>query len=695
MRKIKALFIVLLLYCPLTADAATYYVATTGSGSTCSEASPCGEISTGIGKMTGGDTLIVKSGTYTGEDARIAGMPSGSDGHPTTIKAESDFGAILSAVAVGTVPADEEAVINVYGKSYVDIEGFLVKDVTGSSINALSGVYLGGSNHCKIRKVGIKNGAVMGAEYAGGVGVESCSYCLIEDVFVCGYARYGIKIGGGSSSHHNICRRCVVRWDFCTQEQPRAAIANYGGSVGTTVNDSNMFQNCIVIDGNAGGGSTFTGGFSAPHETSHTVRYGCISLNNSGYGFHSSEDSLSHGNTNTHCISYDSGRFWWRYLASGSDVSGVYYSTLENVDAVGPSSGNGVMEAKNNAAIGTVNYTYMDTTSGNVVSTTFEYLPDSPEADAGATILKKMGTDGTLYGEEGYATLSDNDLWPWPYEDTIKSLFAEDNDSTGYYPADNDPTRGFADTGKQLNGTDDITLTSYIWEYLGNEIPADIYGEEADEVAPTVTSAAVNGSTVTVNFDETVVTTGYDAGDFDLDCSTAGNNIALSSPSGSGASRTFTSASAIDFGDTCNLDYTGSTDDIEDAAGNDLAAFSNTVVTNNTPDTTDPAVTITTPTSDPTYNNGASNTISLEGTSSDNDGVDRVTWSNDRGGSGTCAGTTSWSQTNISLTSGDNVITITAYDNSENDKTDTITVTYTPSTINKSGITGVSGMSVQ
>lgn len=35
--------------------------------------------------------------------------------------------------------------------------------------------------------------------------------------------------------------------------------------------------------------------------------------------------------------------------------------------------------------------------------------------------------------------------------------------------------RGFCAAGKQLNGRDDITLTSYVWEYLGNAIPSDIY----------------------------------------------------------------------------------------------------------------------------------------------------------------------------------------------------------------------------
>jgi hypothetical protein len=107
-----------------------------------------------------------------------------------------------------------------------------------------------------------------------------------------------------------------------------------------------------------------------------------------------------------------------------------------------------------------------------------------------------------------------------------------------------------------------------------------------------VTSAAVNGTTATITFDETVVTTGYDSGDFNFDCTTAGSNLALTSPQGIGNTRTFTVA-AIAYGDTCNLDYVGSTNDVEDTAGNDLLTFSNLAVTNNSPqtDTTPPTVT--------------------------------------------------------------------------------------------------------
>lgn len=46
------------------AYAATYYVAVGGSGSTCSLAAPCGTVASGVGKLSAGDTLYLRSGTY-------------------------------------------------------------------------------------------------------------------------------------------------------------------------------------------------------------------------------------------------------------------------------------------------------------------------------------------------------------------------------------------------------------------------------------------------------------------------------------------------------------------------------------------------------------------------------------------------------------------------------------------------------
>jgi len=94
-------------------------------------------------------------------------------------------------------------------------------------------------------------------------------------------------------------------------------------------------------------------------------------------------------------------------------------------------------------------------------------------------------------------------------------------------------------------------------------------------------------------------------------------------------------------------------------------------------DTTPPTVTITSPTSNPTYSTSIS-PLSIGGTASDNVGVTQVEWSNDRGGSGTCSGTTSWSASGITLYSGQNVITVTARDAVNNTGTDTLTVSYIP-----------------
>jgi hypothetical protein len=99
-------------------------------------------------------------------------------------------------------------------------------------------------------------------------------------------------------------------------------------------------------------------------------------------------------------------------------------------------------------------------------------------------------------------------------------------------------------------------------------------------------------------------------------------------------------------------------------------------VTYNTGDTTAPVITIQKPTTNATITSNTA-TIALSGTASDNVSVTRVTWSNDRGGSGTASGTTNWSVTGILLQPGDNVLTVTAFDAVGNTKTDVLTVTFT------------------
>jgi hypothetical protein len=100
------------------------------------------------------------------------------------------------------------------------------------------------------------------------------------------------------------------------------------------------------------------------------------------------------------------------------------------------------------------------------------------------------------------------------------------------------------------------------------------------------------------------------------------------------------------------------------------------IYTTSSSDTTPPTVTITSPTSNPTYTSD-STSLTLRGNASDTGGVTEVRWSNDQGGSGSCSGTTSWTCNRLTLIEGANNITVTAEDAAGNPGTDTIAVTYT------------------
>jgi hypothetical protein len=110
---------------------------------------------------------------------------------------------------------------------------------------------------------------------------------------------------------------------------------------------------------------------------------------------------------------------------------------------------------------------------------------------------------------------------------------------------------------------------------------------------------------------------------------------------------------------------------VSDGALTASRSFSWTVVL---VDTTAPVVTITGPTSAATLTTTAT-TITLSGTASDAVGVTQVTWSNNRGGSGTATGTTTWSTVAITLQGGVNTLTVTARDAAGNTSSDVLSVT--------------------
>lgn len=94
-------------------------------------------------------------------------------------------------------------------------------------------------------------------------------------------------------------------------------------------------------------------------------------------------------------------------------------------------------------------------------------------------------------------------------------------------------------------------------------------------------------------------------------------------------------------------------------------------------DITNPAITITQPTTNATYGTSSAALTTLGGTASDDVALSSVACVNDRGGSGSVTGLTSWSSSTVTLSSGANVLTCTATDSSSNTASDVLTVTYT------------------
>ena len=104
-------------------------------------------------------------------------------------------------------------------------------------------------------------------------------------------------------------------------------------------------------------------------------------------------------------------------------------------------------------------------------------------------------------------------------------------------------------------------------------------------------------------------------------------------------------------------------------------------VTYTPPDTLPPTITITSPTSALSYTSPGS-TIVLAGSASDNVGIAKVSWANDRGTNGTASGTTNWTTGGIVLQNGLNQITITAYDAAGNQSRALLAVSYSATKVN-------------
>jgi len=104
------------------------------------------------------------------------------------------------------------------------------------------------------------------------------------------------------------------------------------------------------------------------------------------------------------------------------------------------------------------------------------------------------------------------------------------------------------------------------------------------------------------------------------------------------------------------------------------------VITYNVIDNTQPTISINSPSQNGSYNTDI-NRVSVSGSSSDNIGVTRISWTNNRGGGATAIGTNPWIINDIQLQQGINTVTVTAYDAANNQRSATINVNYEPAEV--------------
>ncbi len=132
----------------------------------------------------------------------------------------------------------------------------------------------------------------------------------------------------------------------------------------------------------------------------------------------------------------------------------------------------------------------------------------------------------------------------------------------------------------------------------GNEVASfsdqAVDNNTADTTAPVFDEAAVDGSTLVITFDESLAAaSGLTNSAFTV--KVGGSSVGLDgSPSISGATVTLTLSAAVAPDDTVTVSYdkptSGSNNTLADASGNEVASFSDQAVTNNTADTTAPAL---------------------------------------------------------------------------------------------------------
>lgn len=501
--------------------ATDYFIATSGSDllGDGSASSPWASIGHGVNRLSAGDTLIVRPGTYAGKanfiNSRLSAIPGGSAGAYTTIRAEIPFG--VRIVNDGALNYYDSMVYLQTGDHYIHVDGFIF-DMAGTRDPEYI-VTIDGNHNRITRSIFRRQGDIN--EYGGWVAVYG-SHNLVEDCAGVGAARYGFFTGGPTSNaSYNIFRRCVARVDYSNSNQPKAAFAAYGHNEDHSMHDV-LFQNCIALDGRRGpsGSEDTYGGFYFPKNAANITVQGSIVLHNeAGHAGYFVKELQGQNIRVEHSIAWDirgtpaiagfrangstPGPLVFDHVTVGGTPVGYY-----NLDSAVTRVLQNSLFYNNGRLTGGTDYGWTTMThnaftpagqaQGNFAITGdpgLKYIVRAEAGsvltgagndgrDAGANVTRRYGVSGSHWGQAGFDQLTTEPLWPWPYERQIKAVFSESNaPPAGNVPGTNDTMRGFCRELDPFGET--MTMTRYVWQYLGNRIPPGYYGAPVIIQAPT------------------------------------------------------------------------------------------------------------------------------------------------------------------------------------------------------------------
>jgi hypothetical protein len=446
---------------PIPADA--IWVATTGDDTlnTGTSAAPFKTFVKSFSVLKSGGTLVVKDGVFSEPLGTLASQPaSGSVGKFTTIRAQTDGGVVIDAQAK-SIPLS-------ISNSYIRVEG--IKFLNGSeSVGDILG------NNVQVLRSAFGNA---GAGLYDDIVNVSGNDVLIEDSWMWGRGKVGILVGTSDTNNINnvsrriTLRRVVIRLDSYTGSLGYVGVVMYGAA-------DTIIENVITLDFNTAP-TTFDwkGGFRSRDMQGGAGKsqhyYGTIALNLPYDGYRMSDSNYEN------VIAWDvkgRGGFYEDSWLKGYNIKNatvgatqnggiqINTTTIQNSLYYNVSGGNSSSDYGHFLQTSTPN----GSTNAVTTSTNPKYIvrvekgsPGSATgaggADRGANVLSRY-QNGVLTSEP---------LWPWLNEDRIKRDFQTDFGLAGV-----NPRCGFAADATSLTGKP-VSLTSYIWEYLGNPCPADI-----------------------------------------------------------------------------------------------------------------------------------------------------------------------------------------------------------------------------